>query len=194
MANDSSTGGYLAPAVASPPLEDADLDAIFQAWVVGITGLAGSLVRPRWQTTVPLQPPVSTNWCALGVSESDRDVFPTIQHDGTGDGSDTLIRNQIIDVLMSFYGPNGMRYANTMADGAMVPQNNEALLGNGIALVETGRVLPVPDFFNEQWIRRYDLQVRVRRQVTRTYAVLNVLSADGTVNSDPLTQPFSVSQ
>src|SRR4051812_9766277 len=54
--NDSSTGGYLSPVVASSALQDAALDALLQQMVAGITGLPGNMVRPRWQPVTPKQP------------------------------------------------------------------------------------------------------------------------------------------
>src|SRR5450830_286484 len=102
MADDSSTGGYLAPGGATP-VDDAALDAVLQGFVAGVTGLPGSLVRPRWQPTVPKQPPLDANWCAIGVTDTDPDAVPTILHNGAGNGVDNLYRNEVITVLASFY-------------------------------------------------------------------------------------------
>ncbi|MGI4812805.1 MAG: phage neck terminator protein [Janthinobacterium lividum] len=194
MANDSSTGGYLAPVQASPPLEDDELVAVFQGLIVGLTGLDGSLVRPRWQPTVPKQPEPSVNWCAIGVTLTDPDANPVMRHNSVGQGSDSLLRHEILTVLASFYGPNGMRYGAQARDGLYVGQNRAALYSNSMGLVNVGQIRTVPELINQQWIRRYDLEITIRRQVVRTYEVLNVLSAAGTVDSDPRTIPFSVSQ
>lgn len=184
MANDSSTGGYLAPVDAQPPPDDAALDAIFQQLVVGVTGLPGSLVRPRWQPIVPKQPEASVNWCAIGVNEQDPDASPVLQHNSAGDGSDTYIRHQSIDVLCSFYGPGAKGYAQLLADGLCVPQNIEQIKARGMAFVSVGGTRAAPDLVNEQWIRRYDLIAHFRRAITRTYAVLNILSAQPDYHSD----------
>ena len=48
MANNSATGGYLLPLQASPPLEDAELEAVFQGYIAGVSGLPSNLVRTRW--------------------------------------------------------------------------------------------------------------------------------------------------
>lgn len=39
MANSSATGGYLAPIAISPPLEDAELEALFLGFIAGVSGL-----------------------------------------------------------------------------------------------------------------------------------------------------------
>jgi len=194
VGNDSTTPGYLVPTAPSPPLEDADLDAVFQQMVVGLTGLPGNLVRPRWQPTVPQQPEPSVNWCAIGVTSSDADANPAMIHNGSGDGSDILQRNEILTVLLSFYGPNASANAAQARDGIYVSQNNAVLSGFSMGLVGVGKKRAVPELVNQQWVRRFDFEMTVRREIIRTYNVLTVLSADGTVDSDPRTIPFTVSE
>ncbi|AOY96854.1 hypothetical protein BKK79_35770 [Cupriavidus sp. USMAA2-4] len=190
--NDSSTGGYLSPAAVSPPLEDAELDAVFQQMVVGITGLPGNMVRPRWQPTVPKQPEPSVNWCALGITVQTSDAGPAISHDPAGEGSDTSVRHQEIDVLASFYGPNAKQYAQQLVDGLGIPQNLEQLKANDMQSVAEGSIRGAPDLLSEQWVRRYDVVLSFRRKITRTYAVLNVKSAGVEVQTPTTTAPVSV--
>ncbi|MGX5887797.1 phage neck terminator protein [Burkholderia gladioli] len=188
--NDSSTGGYLAPTVEAPPDEDDALDNLLHDLIAGVTALDGSLVRPRWQPTVPKQPAPNVNWCAFGVSDQEPDANPVIQHDGTGDGSDTYIRHEGIEVACTFYGPNAKGYAQRLADSLAIPQNREALGLNDMAFVGVSKILPAPDYVNQQWIRRYDITFTLRRKITRTYPVLNLLSVHATTttdSSDPVT-------
>ncbi|MDT6960144.1 hypothetical protein QTN24_01420 [Cupriavidus sp. SZY C1] len=177
MANTSATGGYLAP-TAPVPLEDDALDDLLQELVAGVTGLPGAMVRPRWQTTVPKHPEPSENWCAIGVNRQANDASPAIQHDGDGDGSDDYIRHQEIDLLCSFYGPAGKGYAQRLADGMSIPQNSEQLALSGMKFVRASDIQPAPALINQQWNRRYDLTLTLRRKITRTYPVLNLLEAD----------------
>lgn len=194
MANDSTATGYLVPTAQSPPLEDAALDAVFQQMIVGLTGLPGNMVRPRWQPTVPKQPEPNVNWCAIGVTNSEADPNPAMIHNPAGDGSDTLQRNEILTVLASFYGPNASANAAQARDGIFVSQNNAMLGTYSMGLVSAGPKRPAPELVNQQWIRRYDFEIKVRREIIRTYNVLNILSADGTVDSDSRTIPFTVSE
>ncbi|GAA7770980.1 hypothetical protein RN01_29835 [Cupriavidus sp. SHE] len=177
MANTSATGGYLAPTAPVPPEDDA-LDDLLQAMVAGVTGLDGKMVRPRWQQTVPKQPEPAVNWCALGITAQTNDAGPAIQHDGDGDGSDTYIRHQEIELLCTFYGPAAKGYAQRLADGMAIPQNGEQLGLNDMKFASASEIRAVPDFVNQQWVRRYDLTLVLRRKITRTYAVLNLLSAE----------------
>jgi hypothetical protein len=182
--NDSSTGGYLAPTVEAPPDEDDALDDLIHDMIAGVTALASDLVRPRWQSVVPKQPAPSVNWCAFGVSDQEPDANPVIEHDGTGNGNDTYIRHEEFDVACTFYGPAAKGYAQRLADGIAIPQNREALGANDMAFVGVSRILPAPDFVNQQWIRRYDITVKLRRKITRTYPVLNLLSVHATTTTD----------
>ncbi|MBJ9669053.1 hypothetical protein I5693_16015 [Burkholderia cenocepacia] len=192
---DSSTGGYLAPAVDTPPSEDDALDDLVHDLIAGITALPADLVRPRWQQTVPKQPEPTVNWCAFGVQEQEPDAGPVIQHDGAGDGHDTYIRHQDIDVMCTFYGPSGKGYAQRLADGLAVPQNREQLQLQDMAFVGVGAIRPAPDLVNQQWVRRYDMTVTLRRKVTRTYAVLNLKSVQASTTTDaspPVTSTINV--
>lgn len=184
MANTSATGGYLLPGATSPPLQDADLDALIQKVVVGLTGLPGSLVRPRWQPVVPKQPDPGTDWCAIGVTVLDDDDYPSLEHDGAGDGQDQFSKHETIEVLASFYGPYAGTYAAQFRDGLYVPQNREALIAANLSLLDAGRVVPAPELVNQQWVRRFDVDLRLRRKVERTYPVLNLLSAATVIDTD----------
>lgn len=183
MANDSSTGGYLVP--SSPaPIEDAALEDVIQGIVVGITGLPGTMVRPRWQPTPPKQPPPATNWCAIGIMRTYGETYAAIVHSASGNGSDTLQRHYSLDLLASFYGPSGQLYAGLFRDGLLIEQNREVMAANGMALYEAREIIAAPELTNTQWIRRFDVPFTLRRQVNRTYPVLNLLSAEGTIHAE----------
>lgn len=184
MANTSATGGYLTP-TSPTPLDDLDLDLVFQAFIRGLTGLPGAMVRPRWQPTVPQTPGPTVDWCAVGVTPRMRSQdYPAIQHDQAGDGQDQYTRHQEIDVLVTFYGPHAMQYGGLLADGAYIPQNSEAIAQHDIKLVEITDAFAVPELVNEQWQRRYDVPMKFRRIIRRTYPVLNLLAAEAAVQSD----------
>ena len=184
MPNNSATGGYISPVAPSSALFDDALDALLQGAVVGITGLAGSLVRPRWQAVVPKQPEPSVDWCAIGVTDFTPMDYPAEIHDGTGNGSDTQQQWEEFSVLASFYGPNGSANASLLRRGLYVAQNREALQAQGIDLVEAGKVITAPDLVNQQWVKRHDITIRLRRVVASTYPVLNILSADDILVTD----------
>jgi hypothetical protein len=178
MVNDSSTGGYLLPADAPAPEEDAELDGLFQDSVRNITGLPGSLVRPRWQPGNPKQPEPGTDWCAIGVMVQTPDAGPAIQHRSENGGADKLERHEEIEVLASFYGPRRQSFAAKLRDGLSIPQNMETLQTSAIGLVGCGPIRSVPELVNQQWIRRSDMLMLFRRKTTRIYPVQNIEVAD----------------
>lgn len=184
-ANSSATGGYLAPVGAVA--EDSALEDQIQAAIAGITGLAGRMVRPAWQPDPPAKEDLGVDWCAYRVTSSDPDWTGALVHhpdaDG-GAGADEFQRHATIEILCSFYGPNARGYATRFSDGLTVPQNMEALGAQGIGFLEAGRIWAAPEFVNNQWVRRQDILVRLRRMVTRTYPVRNVLSAEGEIVAD----------
>jgi len=194
MPNDSSTGGYLQPLVTSPPLEDDALDAVFQQLVVGLTGLPGNMVRPRWQPTVPKQPEPTENWCAIGLIEDEPDDYPAVIHQSSGNGQDNFYQHETLNVLASFYGPGSMGYAKLARNGLYIAQNREALMGAGFDVLEAKRITAAPELINQHWVKRYDLTIRLRRQVVRAYPVLNILSADGTLETGSVTTDIDVQQ
>lgn len=177
MANTSATGGYLAPEGAPTPTDES-LEDILQAMVAGITSIPGKYVRPRWQPGNPKQPEPGVDWCAIGVMSTRQDANSAIDHIGIEDGHDKYQRHQEIVLLATFYGPNAQAHGQILSDGMYVPQNSEMLRSKDMAFVEAGELIAAPELVNQQWVRRYDLRIRMRRKITRTYQVLNILSAD----------------
>ena len=187
MANSSSTGGFLTPDSRPAPLIATALEDFLQAIVAGITGIDGQLVRPRWQAIPPQQPPQHTDWCAIGIIEREADLNPYLAHDGTandGRGADHMQRHETLTLLCSFYGPQADTHASLMRDGLYMAQNREGLTEHGFGLVETGTIRTVPEPVNQVWVRRCDIEIRVRRVIERTYRVENIKSASGTIGAD----------
>lgn len=184
--NTSATGGYLQATSGPTAIYDAALQDILAGAVKGVTGLPGSLVRPRWQPEPPPQPLPTTDWCSVGVMFIPHWDFPYIWHNPFGNlnGYDQLQRQEELEVLTSFYGPNAELNASAWRDGMYVQQNNDQLLSFGIRFVSAGRMIILPDLTNSQYINRADVTHYFRRQVSRNYAVLNILTVDVTGTGD----------
>lgn len=196
-ANTSATGGFIVPSSATP-IDDDALDDALQAVVVGITGLSGSLVRPRWQLVPPQMPEITVNWCAIGVINETADQgLPTLIHDGAdngGLGSSTSYQQSQFEVMASFYGPNARSLARLLCDGLMIAQNREAFYNMNMSLLgKPGAAVHVPELINEQWRNRVDITFDVRRKTIRTWPVENALGVQITVNEDDgSSQTFTV--
>lgn len=189
MPNTSASGGYLAPQSAVPSSDDAFEDFL-QSVVAGITGLAGDKVRPRYQQgSIPIQPPASVDWCAVGpLSSEPMAQRAQIRHDPTGtivaagDGVDIITTWETTEVMASMYGPNAWRNAGFLSDGLMVPQNREALFHARVQLRRIGGRIQTSEILHQAIsLRRVDIRVEFVRAIVREYPVFNLLSAQGAV-------------
>ena len=171
MANSSATGGYLLPdgAVAY----DSVLEDALQAHIVGITGLPGQMVRPRWQPVTPKMPEPHENWAAVGVTNTKTDFSPALVQ---GDSSTKFIRHEILTVMVSFYGANAESLICRFRDGMQISQNNLSLLSIGAKFNSCDEYRPAPELLNMQWVRRFDMEYRLKRSVTRTYSILPLIN------------------
>lgn len=189
MANTSATGGYLTPSQANA-IEDEALRVFFQQMVSGITGIDGTMVRPRWQAEPPNIPAFGTNWAAIGVTKRTRDVNVSVKHiskaDGQGNniGTDFVHRTEVFDVLCSFYGPNCEGNSELLAMGLEVDQNREVmqLAGYGLVCVEDATMMA--DLQNDRWLTRIDLPFQMRRAQLYQYGVLELVAASATIVED----------
>lgn len=180
MATNSSVAGYLAPSSAS--IEDTALDQILHDAVRDITGLAGDLVRPRWQTEPPQQPDFSVNWCAFGINRREPDVFA---YASSSNGSTTVVeQDELLHVLHSFYGPQSSALTARLRRGLAVAQNRDALVAAGLGLVEVQEDTILPALLKEKWVRRVDVNVIYRRRASSTFQVLTITSATGSLVTD----------
>lgn len=185
MTNDSSTGGYLAPIAINGDLNDGALIDFLQAVVVGITGIQGSLVRPRWQAEPTNIPDPGTNWCAIGPDQSrNRESYSARFKDSPT--TMVVVRNRLIPILCSFYGPAAEANSELLAMGFEVPQNRETMQLAGFALVGgVGPTIIVPALIKTQWYPKADVSFVVRQQQKYSYPILDVASAQATMELQP---------
>ncbi len=186
--NTSATGGYLAPTDGTPPLYDDDLYDFFNGYVAGITGLnSDTAIFPAWQEEPPNLPPVGTNWAALAITVYDGQPYAAEVHnpgDGTQagfQGSDTIIRQEELSVECSFYGPGAGALMGLFRDGLSVAQNREPLQAQNMGLISCDSGKTIPSLVKLKWLNRIVITARFRREIRRTYSVLDILSAGGTI-------------
>src|SRR5580692_7247194 len=99
--NTSATGGYLQP-TSTPAIPDGEpLLNFFQGWIAGISGLVSTLVIAADQPEPPNIPPQTAVWCSFRFEDTGSDDYPAVVHSGSGDGQDTLYRNETFDVVCS---------------------------------------------------------------------------------------------
>jgi len=184
--NTSATGGYLLPAPAPTPLEGAALLAFLQGYVVGVTGLPGDMVRPRWQPEPPNIPQAGNLWAAIGVTSRPTDTYAFTRQ--LEDTSTELQRHEELDMLCSFYdlGSGGLadNAVALLRDGLQVDQNREPLFLAGMGLVGSDDPVAVPSLLKMRWLYRVDMNVKLRRVILRNYPVLTILSETGVLRAN----------
>jgi hypothetical protein len=195
MSNNSATGGYLAPTTTNGNTEDVLFSQFLQPIIVGITGLPGAMVRPRWQPEPPNLPDYATDWCAIGTVKRTPDTHAFESHaSGAGEtpGSDNVFRVQELSLLASFYGPNSDANSDLLIQGFSLSQNREAMLLAGYAFIGCDSPIMTADLLNEKWTRRVDVSFQVRRGQTYTYPVLDLEGAQVTIVTDNGLPPIAV--
>lgn len=180
--NSSAFAGYLTP-TSAPPANDFDLSDQLNELIAGVTGIPGQNVRPRYQPRPPVIPAATTDWIAFGDITTDtlRVASPIKRHYSDGDGHDELRQDTLLTVLVSAYGPNSKHYSELLRDGLFIDQNFDVARTRGLKLQEIGTIRHVPELINDIWYRRYDMELLLKREVVRSYAVLNILSSQGTL-------------
>nr|WP_166506911.1 hypothetical protein [Sodalis glossinidius] len=182
LSNNASTErGWLTPN-GSDPVYYEELDKLLSQWVRNITLLTAKRVIARWQPEPPDIPPADVNLCAFGVVDmpcDDNPAFVNQTEENTG-----LWRHETIECLASFYGPAGQQYATRFRDGITVTQNNAELNTQGLSLAGYSPIIPFPELINTQWVRRYDVTVRLRRKVVREYNIRSLIDAPFTLSGE----------
>ena len=183
MATNSSQAGFLSSFSTIPM--DKQFEDILNPTIAGITGLNGdSQVRPRYQENPPNQPDRSVDWVAFGVNRVVSENWAAVVENDNQTAS--VIRYQEIEVLLSWYGPNGSNYAEVFRDGLQIGQNRDLLVQNDIGLIDIGEARKAPALFKEKWLTKYDQTILFRRRTERVYPILTLLGYGITLNTDPV--------
>lgn len=180
--NTSATGGYLVPTLPTFP-GGLTLIQYIQKVIVGVTGIAGDKVRPKWQKQPPkVLPNPEDLWCAFGVTTVNPDANAFVKTAEDGEAS-TLQRHVELIVGVSFYGDNCVAYADLLRDAFQIAQNREALRAANMGFKETSESLYVPELHGQAWFPRCDINVVLRMQVDREYNILSFETASGNIQA-----------
>lgn len=182
----SATGG---PLTAALPDEVA-LRRFFQGLIVGVTGISGTLVRPRWQPNPPPMPGVEENWVSFDIRERTPDANAYVVVNQTDEAGAQQLRHETFTLACSFFGPAGGSYAELLRDGLELGQNREPLLLAAMGYLTAGQTLFLPELHNQQWYSRHDLDLRFSRQLNKRYDILCFTGVVGAIITETLSLPF----
>jgi hypothetical protein len=178
----SASGGYLLPAQQPSSFGKLTFEQFLQTVFVGVSGLQGYLVVPRWQLNPPKQPDANINWLSIALIEDDSDTNAVVGI--AQDGSNAFQRQEALTVQCLFYGPNSLEIGKVVRDSLQIKQNLEALQNANMNFVSTGRMTRTPDLVNELWVDRWAMEVYLRRQINRTYPILTFVSGSGILHAN----------
>jgi hypothetical protein len=196
--NTTATGGILLPHPQPPTLTTVPANLTFvefvQGMLTGLSGFPGPLVRPEWQQEPPKDPDIDVNWLAFGLGQAVPDFNAYTGFDVNN--NPTLQRNELINIIVSVYGPAAYDNIALIRDGFQLTQNLTTMRLANVGFAYDTPAQHVPDFFNERWFERWRAEFFVRRQINRTYSILSFVSASGTINTetavnDNFTLPFA---
>lgn len=179
--NDSATGGYLVSTTSQALPGGLTLTQFIQTVLVGVSALPGTLVRPKWQLNPPKQPDVGVDWLAFAIVEGVPDSNAYVGMDA--DGISIFQRQVQFEIQCSFYGPNAQEIAGLVRDGFQIQQNVEALRAANMGYAAIAPARSIPDLVNERWVNRVEQTVFLRRQIQRSYPILPIVSAEGTIHT-----------
>ena len=184
----------LLPDPTPAPLEGRALENFLHNWIAGVTGLPGAMVRPAWQPEPPNLPSVDTDWAAFRVQNRSADTFIAEVHSPDVGGYNEIRRHEVLDIKISFYGPNADNFAHLLREGMQVGQNREILTVNDFGVVGSGDVVPAPELVKDKWYYRADTTIQLRRQIKRIYGVKSILSSEVQLNNELYTTTIEVKE
>lgn len=190
--SDSSRSGYLRFATTGAPTYDQEFDDQLHQVFVGITGFAGSLVRPRYQDEPAQQPEFNASWLAFGQENVEADTHAYQEHVPLEEGRHYVERDELHTYLLSFYGPRASSFAELTRNSLALDQNRDGLLALGVAVVSMGQATKIPSLVKTHWVNRVDVPITFRRRVRHTVAVLNLQSAQMGLHNEVTVTPIVV--
>jgi len=179
MSNDSTQPGYLTP-LSAPQAYDEPLERELSRWVKALSGLPDGMVRPRWTPVQAAMPAQNVNWCGFGIVGFTSDTSPAFVQ---SEDDAQMWRHEVVECLASFYGPSSQEIAALFRDGMQIPQNNVELNRYQLSFFDASPLTSFPELINNQWVRRYDVTVRLRRKVVREYGIKSIVDGNVTIST-----------
>lgn len=174
MSNDSTSSGYITP-TGDAPLYDSALEQSINNLIQEITGLSAELVFIKRPIALMQIPQNDVTCCAFDITSVQYSANPAYVQ--VSDAAGEQWSQEILLILCCFYGANGAGTAALLRDGLYVSQNSAELNRIGLSFQECGPIFNRSEIINEQWNRRYDIDVKLRRKIIRSHNIESLLAA-----------------
>lgn len=173
---------YIRPYSSAQLPGDLTVTQFIQSVLVGLSGLPGTMVRPKWQAEPPKNPPgIDESWISFGINLGIQNNDPYIATSPTDNTAIVSQRQQALDVGISIYGPLALEIFGIIRDGWHIPQNTQALTAANMGFTSMAPARSIPDLQNGRFYNRVETSVVLQQQVNRTYKVPTILSASGVI-------------
>ncbi len=173
MSNNSTTeSGWLTPLNSEAVYDDALVEQL-QQWVSGITGLPAASVIAAGPVKTSSAFTAVENGCAIAVSTLSSTGAPVIQNQEEGNAE--LWRYELIECDITFYGPEGQRYATRLRDGLTISQNIDELNRFDISAENCGDITSSFETTDNISLRINQLRVRLNRKTVRLYGIKSLV-------------------
>lgn len=176
--NTSATGGYLT--ATTQTIEGIPFRRFIGSVLVGVSGLQSEYVRPSFQINPPPMPDIDINWIAYNIVNRQGD-FSTYQKESADGLTTTQTQNEECDIAVIFYGPDCLSLAAMVRDAFDIPQNQETLQNNGMAMIGTSDIIRAPELINDRYFDRADMTITIRREIRRDFSVLSFADVCGNI-------------
>lgn len=172
MSNTSATGGYI-----QPTADIININHLIHDFIMGLTGIDKTLIRPMYQPNAPTIPAFGTDWIAYNVRESDSDNYSSQILNTDYE----LKRLAQLIVTISFYGSNSYTKIKQFKDALELTQNWEVMRQSGLMLSGSGNIIKVPELHNMRWLDRYNIEIAINQMTIKTAPIISLEKVSTTV-------------
>lgn len=144
-------------------------------YIVGLTGLDNTLVRPMYQPNPPTIPAFGTDWIGVDIKTIDMNgsSYQTLNKDDIL----TLRRDVTFDVSLAVYGTNALKIATLIRSGMELTYNTEIFRQYNIAFGSHGKVIRAPELHNQRWLERYNLGFTLNYVAVNNTSIMSITEA-----------------
>jgi hypothetical protein len=153
--------------------DDFNIYHLVHDYIVGLTGLDNTLVRPMYQPNPPTIPPFGTDWIGFHIKVTDTNGS---SYQGYKNDVLMLQRDLVFEVTLAIYGNNAIATSSQILAGMELTQNIEIFRPYNIAFGTKGKLMRVPELHNQRWLERYNLDFTLNYIAVNKTNIMSITS------------------